>query len=228
MDVGLARLETARRRVPALRAVPPLSKDASSDGFAMAALLTAMSITAIALAAALPAWQQMMQRENEEELVFRGEQYSHAIALFQRKFANSAPPNIDVLVDQRFLRKKYKDPITNDDSVPISIAPQTGGSAAQAGTQAGRAAAQDGAADSEALRVLPMDAARRRQTGAKPRVDDGYGAITRRRTALTRFCTAEASIRCHRENSGVGRGISPSGSRSDQRRDGIDAVPRIH
>ena len=71
---------------------------------------------------------------------FRGEQYSHAIALFQRKFANSAPPNIDVLVDQRFLRKKYKDPITNDDSVPISIAPQTGGSAAQAGTQAGRAA----------------------------------------------------------------------------------------
>ena len=88
----------------------------------MAALLTAMSITAIALAAALPAWQQMMQRENEEELVFRGEQYSHAIALFQRKFANSAPPNIDVLVDQRFLRKKYKDPITNDDSVPISIA----------------------------------------------------------------------------------------------------------
>jgi type II secretory pathway pseudopilin PulG len=106
----------------------------------MAALLTAMSIMAIALAAALPAWQQMMQREKEEELVFRGEQYSHAIALFQRKFANSAPPNIDVLVEQRFLRKKYKDPITNDDFVPIAIAPQTGGSAAQAGTQAGRAA----------------------------------------------------------------------------------------
>jgi hypothetical protein len=65
MDVGLARLETARRRVLASRAVPPLSKDASSHGFAMAALLTAMSIMAIALAAALPAWQQMMQREKE-------------------------------------------------------------------------------------------------------------------------------------------------------------------
>ena len=127
MDVGLARLETARRRV-ASRAVPPLSKDASSHGFAMAALLTAMSIMAIALAAALPAWQQMMQREKEEELVFRGEQYSHAIALFQRTFVNSAPRNIDVIVEQRFLRKKDKD----------SITPQTGGSAAQAGTQAGR------------------------------------------------------------------------------------------
>jgi hypothetical protein len=65
MDVGLARLETVRRRVLASRAVPPLSKDASSHGFAMAALLTAMSIMAIALAAALPAWQQMMQREKE-------------------------------------------------------------------------------------------------------------------------------------------------------------------
>ena len=137
MDVGLARLETARRRV-ASRAVPPLSKDASSHGFAMAALLTAMSIMAIALAAALPAWQQTMQREKEEELVFRGEQYSHAIALFQRTFVNSAPRNIDVIVEQRFLRKKDRDPITNDDFVPISITPQTGGSAAQAGTQAGR------------------------------------------------------------------------------------------
>jgi len=70
---------------------------------------------------------------------FRGEQYSHAIALFQRKFAISAPPNIDVLVEQRFLRKKARIR-SPDDFVPISIAPQTGGSAAQAGTQAGRAA----------------------------------------------------------------------------------------
>jgi len=37
-----------------------------------------------------------------------------------------------------------------------AIAPQTGGSAAQAGTQAGRAAVQDGAADSEPIPVLPM------------------------------------------------------------------------
>jgi len=220
MDVGLARLETARRRV-ASRAVPPLSKDASSHGFAMAALLAAMSIMAIALAAALPAWQQMMQREKEEELVFRGEQYSHAIALFQRTFVNSAPRNIDVIVEQRFLRKKDRDPITNDDFVPISIAPQTGGSAAQAG-----------AADSEARPVLPKDAIRRRQTGAKPGVEDGYEAITRRRIALTRFRTAAASIRCHRENSGVGRGISSSDSQSDQRRDGIrdaiDVTRHIH
>jgi type II secretory pathway pseudopilin PulG len=110
------------------------------DGYAMACLLTAMTIMAIVLSAALPAWKQIMQREKEEELVFRGEQYAHAIALFQRKFANSTPPNIDVLVQQRFLRKKYKDPITNDDFVPISIVPQTAAGAIQAGTQPGRGA----------------------------------------------------------------------------------------
>src|SRR5262249_17460090 len=54
-----------------------------------------------------------------EELVFRGLQYVHAIGMYQRKFANAYPPNVDLLVEQRFLRKKYKDPITNDDFVVL-------------------------------------------------------------------------------------------------------------
>jgi len=90
-------------------------------GYAMAALLVAMTIMAIMFTVAMPVWKQAAQREKEEELVFRGKQYVHAIGLFQRKFANAYPPNIDVLVAQRFLRKKYKDPITNDDFVPIPV-----------------------------------------------------------------------------------------------------------
>lgn len=89
-------------------------------GYTMAALLVAMSIMAIMLTVVMPVWKQMAQREKEEELVFRGEQYARAIGLFQRKFANAAPPNFDVLVDQHFLRKKYKDPITNGDFVPVA------------------------------------------------------------------------------------------------------------
>jgi type II secretory pathway pseudopilin PulG len=81
----------------------------------MAALLVAMSVMAVMLTVAMPVWKHAAQREKEEELVFRGMQYVHAIGLFQRKYANAYPPNIDVLVDQRFLRRKYKDPITNDD-----------------------------------------------------------------------------------------------------------------
>lgn len=89
------------------------------DGYAMAALLISLSVAAIILAAAMPVWKQMAQREKEEELVFRGQQYARAIGLFQRKYANAFPPDIDVLVREKFLRRKYKDPVANDDFVPL-------------------------------------------------------------------------------------------------------------
>ena len=114
-------------------------------GYAMAALLVAMSVMSIALSVALPAWRTATKREKEAELMFRGQQYAHAIALFQRKYAGAFPPNVDMLVQQKFLRKKYKDPITNDDFqiVPVGAAvgaPNAGAPASQTGTaQAGRA-----------------------------------------------------------------------------------------
>lgn len=88
-------------------------------GYAMAALLVGMSVMAVLMGALLPVWTTMATREKEAELVFRGTQYARAIGLFQRKFANTPPPTIDILVEQRFLRKKYKDPITNDDFQPL-------------------------------------------------------------------------------------------------------------
>jgi len=104
----------------------------SDRGYAMAALLVAMSVMAVLMSALLPVWSHLATREKEEELIFRGKQYARAIGLFQRKFANTPPPTIDVLVEQRFLRKKYKDPITNDDFQPIyanqaAIRPPGGG-----------------------------------------------------------------------------------------------------
>ena len=54
-------------------------------GYAMAALLVAMSVMAIVLSTAMPVYQTVARREREAELVFRGEQYARAIALFQRK-----------------------------------------------------------------------------------------------------------------------------------------------
>ena len=94
-------------------------RNEASRGYAMAALLVALSVMAVLLGALMPHWATLATREKEQELVFRGNQYARAIGLFQRKFANTAPPSIDVLVEQRFLRKKYKDPITNDDFQPI-------------------------------------------------------------------------------------------------------------
>jgi type II secretory pathway pseudopilin PulG len=102
-------------------------------GYAMAALLVAMAIAAVMFTVAMPVWKQASTREKEEELVFRGKQYVHAIGLFQRKFANAYPPNIDLLVEQRFLRKKFKDPITDDDFVPIPVGQGAPGTQQQGG-----------------------------------------------------------------------------------------------
>jgi type II secretory pathway pseudopilin PulG len=92
-------------------------------GYAMAALIVGMAIIGLMATIALPVWTQAAQREKEAELVFRGEQYARAVGLFQRKMGpGTLPPNLDVLVDQQFLRKKFKDPITNKNFRPVSTA----------------------------------------------------------------------------------------------------------
>jgi type II secretory pathway pseudopilin PulG len=115
----------------------------SQDGYAMAALLVAMSVMAVMMTVALPVWNTQAKREKEAELVFRGEQYARAVMLYQRKFANALPPSVDVLLNDKYLRKKYKDPITGSDFQLLS------GASAQAnagvpGGQVGSAARPGG------------------------------------------------------------------------------------
>ena len=88
-------------------------------GYAMAALLVSIAVMGVLMAAAMPSWKAMVQREREDELVFRGEQYARAVGLFQRKFAGAFPPSMDVLLQQKFLRKKYKDPMVEDGEFQI-------------------------------------------------------------------------------------------------------------
>jgi type II secretory pathway pseudopilin PulG len=97
----------------------------TEGGYAMAALLVGLAVMAVLMSMAMPVWSHMVKREKEEELIWRGQQYARAIGLFQRKYANTYPPTVDILVEQRFLRKKYKDPITNDD---FQLVPASGGS----------------------------------------------------------------------------------------------------
>jgi hypothetical protein len=74
-----------------------------------------MSVMAVFMTVAIPVWNTQAKREKEAELVFRGEQYARAVMLYQRKFANQLPPSLDTLLNDRYLRKKYKDPITGGD-----------------------------------------------------------------------------------------------------------------
>jgi type II secretory pathway pseudopilin PulG len=112
----------------------------------MAALLVALSVMSVLMAVALPVWSHATRREREEELIWRGEQYKRAIMLFQRKFANTFPPNIDVLVEQKFLRKKYKDPITRDDFQIIPVGAAVPGPGGIGGAPGGRPGGASGGA----------------------------------------------------------------------------------
>jgi hypothetical protein len=105
----------------------------------MAALLVAMAVIAITLSTILPVFSSMAKRERETELIFRGQQYARAVMLFQRKYGNALPPSLDVLLSERFLRRQYKDPITNDDFQLVGPgSPELALAANAAPVQAGR------------------------------------------------------------------------------------------
>lgn len=90
----------------------------------MVALLVMLNVMAILLTVAMPVWKTAVKREREAELIWRGSQYVRAIDLFRRKYANANPPNVDILITERFLRKKYKDPMTKDGEFQLLYAAQ--------------------------------------------------------------------------------------------------------
>lgn len=111
-------------------------------GFALAALLVAIGILSIMMLVALPTWRHQAQRDKELELIFRGEQYARAINLYRQKLAGAFPPTLEALVEQKFLRRLYKDPITGEDFLPILANSAAGAQAmAEAGPQGSVAAA---------------------------------------------------------------------------------------
>ena len=112
----------------------------------MVALLVGMAVMAIMMSAAMPVWRTAAVREREAELIFRGNQYGRAIALFQRKYAGAFPPSIDVLVTEHFLRKKYKDPITGEDFQLVGPGTAIPGQGAPGQGAPGQGAAGRGAA----------------------------------------------------------------------------------
>ena len=87
---------------------------AADGGYALAALLVGLAVMGIVMSMALPVWSHAARRERELELIFRGEQYARAVELYQRVFAGAYPPDVDTLIEERFLRRRYRDPMVPD------------------------------------------------------------------------------------------------------------------
>ncbi len=83
-------------------------------GYILLALLLVVTALSIAALAIYPDVVKQVKRDREEELIHRGVQYSRAVRKFYKKF-NRYPNSVEDLLNTnnlRFLRQKYKDPIT--------------------------------------------------------------------------------------------------------------------
>ena len=145
-------------------------------GFALAALLVAIAVLSVMLLVALPTWRHQVQREKEAELVFRGEQYARAIGLYQRKLAGAFPPSLDALVEQKFLRKRYKDPITGDDFEPVFAGSAAGMSAMTSALEEMRAGVQEMRVLADSVSVQPGGGSVTLQ--GRVQVQSGNGRVT--------------------------------------------------
>jgi type II secretory pathway pseudopilin PulG len=84
------------------------------DGFSLVAAMSAIAIMMIMMGAAVPSWRYVMRNMREEELIFRGTQIAEAVERYQRKHGGAAPTSIEDLVKGKFLRKAWKDPMTQE------------------------------------------------------------------------------------------------------------------
>jgi len=102
-----------------MKAIP-----ASEQGYVLLIAVFLTALLVISLAVAAPNIARSIQRDRDLETFHRGMQYRRAIQLYYRKF-HAYPPNVEALLNTneiRFLRKRYKDPITGqDDWKPIAF-----------------------------------------------------------------------------------------------------------
>jgi Tfp pilus assembly protein PilE len=60
-----------------------------SRGYLVIMLMMAVFVLTLGLLIAVPVWQTELQREKEEELIFRGKQYAEAVRIFVQKNPSS-------------------------------------------------------------------------------------------------------------------------------------------
>ncbi len=87
----------------------------SEGGYTLVVLAIAVTVMSIMVAAALPMWSRIVQRDKEEELIFRGWQYAEAIRVFQQR-QGRLPIRLEELIEvkPRSIRRLWTDPMTED------------------------------------------------------------------------------------------------------------------
>lgn len=85
-------------------------------GYALLVVMVAFFIVAVGLLGIAQPMSVVMQREREDELIFRGEAYAEAIRAYQSEHGGAYPTKLDQLIKQgpsrkRYLRILYRNPM---------------------------------------------------------------------------------------------------------------------
>jgi type II secretory pathway pseudopilin PulG len=90
------------------------TRQTAEQGYVLLTLLLMMAVMAIAAAAIVTSMKFEIQRDREEEMIHRGSQYARAIRAYYKKLGRypATIENLENTNQMRFLRKRYKDPIT--------------------------------------------------------------------------------------------------------------------
>jgi type II secretory pathway pseudopilin PulG len=114
-------------------------------GYALIVLMMAVFVLSLGALIAVPVWQTELQREKEEELIFRGKQYAEAVRIFVQKNPGRFPASLKDLLDKKCIRRLYKDPFGPDGQWNVILA-STGAStgASMSGASGGTSAAAGG------------------------------------------------------------------------------------
>jgi hypothetical protein len=101
--------------------------------------MMAVFLITLSFLVAMPVWQTELQREAEEELIFRGLQYAEAVRVYVQKNPGRDPASLKELLDKKCIRRLYKDPFDREGLWNVVL---VSGGQAQAGA-AGRQSAQE-------------------------------------------------------------------------------------
>jgi type II secretory pathway pseudopilin PulG len=94
-----------------------LRKRRREQGYVLLVLLLAVSLLSIGFLAMTQSIEFQIKRDREEEFIHRGVEYSRAVRRYVKKYGHY-PASVEALESSdnlRFLRKRYKDPLTGKD-----------------------------------------------------------------------------------------------------------------
>lgn len=96
---------------------------ASPRGYIIIILMIAVFAISIGLLIAAPVWRTELQRDKEDELIFRGRQYVEAVRLYLIKHPAMYPASLNDLLEEKCLRRLYREPLTKSGEWLMILAP---------------------------------------------------------------------------------------------------------